>query len=355
MRKFTDGSGADSSAAVQALLTSSATPEIKTLVKIQMAKWLDNVAEWVVGGGAPSPSPFTKTFLLTDCPAAIKYNPLGTFRTSAIKHGSMPFGIGVDFPGFEVTWTPAASDIVSPGTGATWFGAAPDITALEAARHGFFDGAFISVYKLVMPPLGNPPVYDANTYGVTLLNRGSVDEIKLEGNELTFKVGSIIDQQNQQVPSQLIGPNSRFASLDPMAYAAVTLGGFSVQDAVRWSGLLANRAMGPQSASLLTGENVGSPFHSPPTGFFDGGFVVWQFGPLTGMRRPIAHSTTAAGLAGNITFQLAEPFPYDQTLYDSGFASGFGFDAYALRRTVTTESSGTYDGFPAVPDPADAF
>ncbi|HXI38952.1 MAG TPA: hypothetical protein VNH83_03195 [Bryobacteraceae bacterium] len=354
MRKFTDGSGADSSAAVKALLKSTLTPEIKTLVVIKLAKWLDNVALWV-GGGSINPSPYQQTFLLTDCPAAIKYTPLGTFRVAAIKHGAMSFGIGVDFQGFEITWSPAASDIVSPGAGSTWFAVAPDIAALEAVRHGFFDGAFVSVYKVVMPPLGNPPVYDANTYGVTLLNMGCVDQAKVEGGEVTFQVGSIIDQQDQQVPSQLIGPNSRFASKDPMAYAAVSLGSAVNQDAVRWSGLMADRSHATQSASRLVAINAGSPFFSPPTGYFDGGFVVWQFGPLTGMRRPIAHSVTAGGVGGDITFQLAKSFPYDQTIYDSGFAFGFGFDAYALRRTVSTESSGTYDGFPSVPDPVDAF
>jgi len=352
VRKYVDGNGADSTAAVVAHLLSTPTPIIFTLVKISLSKWLDNVAGWV-GGGTVNPSPFTKTFLLTDCPAAIIYTPLGTFRTADVKHGAIPFSVGTDFKNFEVTWVPTASDVVSYGdpavTGGGWFATAPNVAAFEAAWRGFFDGAFISVYKVVMPSF-----YDANTFGACLLHTGAVDDVTVEGGEIRFNVGSLLDQQEQQVPSQLIGPNSRFSSVDPLAYANVNTGSFVTQDGVRWTGWLADRPQGYfQSASFLQGPCSSSAFFVPATGFFDGGFVVWQFGPLTGMRRPIAQYTRLGTSFGS--FQLAQPFPYDATLYDSGFAFGFGFDAYARRRVVTTESAGTYNGFPHVPMPENAL
>jgi hypothetical protein len=347
-RKFIDGSGADSSTAAYAYLRQTPNPIVFTFVVIKLAKWLDSVNPPV---GLPlTPSFFTTTFLLTNCPAAVKYNPLGTFRTSAIKHGAMPFGVGVAFNGFDVIWSPAASDIVQPPTGGGWNVTAPSINAIQAARHGFFDGAFISVYKVAMPTF-----YDANTYGACLLHCGCVDETKIEGGEITFKVGSIIDQQNQQVPSQLIGPNSRFSSLDPMAYVGVSqkVLGSGPDDAVRWANYQADPAR-PQSASLLTSFNYPDLFFTPPTGFFDGGFVVWTAGPLLGMRRPIAHSVSDL-VNAIVTFYLAQPFPYDATLFSTGFAFGFSFDAYALRQPTTVESSGTYNGFPNIPAPEDAF
>jgi hypothetical protein len=202
-----------------------------------------------------------------------------------------------------------------------------------------------------MPALGNPPLYDANTYGVCLLHTGMVDEISIDGGEIKFKVGSIVDQQSQQIPSQLIGPNSRFASFDPLAYAGSAQRFGSYLGSVT---LIAQR--GTTTASVLVSEDwpVGGA-GLPATGFFDGGVLVWVAGPLLGMRRGIAHSVSnpAIGFGGTITFFLSHPFPYDQNLYSSGYLVGFPFDAYSLRNPATADP--LYNGFPDVPLPEDAL
>ena len=77
------------------------------------------------------------------------------------------------------------------------------------------------------------------------------------------------------MPSQLIERNSRFSSFDPMAYAGVSqkVLGSGPDDAVRWANYQADPTR-PQSASLLTSFNYPDIFFTPPTGYFDGGFVV---------------------------------------------------------------------------------
>jgi hypothetical protein len=173
-----------------------------------------------------------------------------------------------------------------------------------------------------------------------------VDEISIDGGEIKFKVGSIVDQQDQQVPSQLIGPSSRFASLDPMAYAGSTQRFGTSFGSVT---LIAQRSNATPSRLVSVSYPVG--YALPPTGYFDGGFVVWVEGPLYGMRRSVAHSVSDG--VDTITFYLSQPYPYEQNQYSTGYLVGFAFDAYSLRNPQTTDP--LYNGFPDVPLPEDAL
>jgi len=352
-RTFTDGSGADSTAASIAKLTSTLTPIMFTFVKIQMTRWLDTIAQ-EFGITTIFPSPFTKQFLLTDCPAAVNYAPIGTFTNANIKQTGMPFEIGVDFKDFTVEWVPTANDVVVPSGGGGAFVPTPIVSAADAVLFGFFDGAIISVYNVLMPTY-----YDASTYGVTLLNSGVVTSAQRDGAKIVFSVGSMVDQQNHQVPSQLIGPNSRFAAIDPLAYDGVSYKGpfGGPTDQVHWGPWFARPTTGPtppQTASkiILTTSII----TAPANGYFDGGFLVWTSGPLMGMRRPIARFLSVDPDANNAcTWQLAEPYPFECTQFSSGYLNGWAFSAYAPRNQQSGETSGTYDGFPVMPLPSSAY
>ncbi len=344
VRTFRDGSSVDSTAAALAYLASNSQPIIYTFIKIDLAVWLDSIN--APFGGSITPSYLTKQFLLTDCPAAVTYTPIGVFKSAIVKHGPMSFELGIDFKGFEVTWTPSSTDLALPANQGA-FVATPSISIQQGIAQGIFDGAYISVYKVLMPTQ-----YDANTIGCCLVHAGAVDEMVVKGKEITFKVNSVINQQDQQIPSQLIAPSSRFASLDPVAYVGISTASFGgAHDAIRWPDFQADTAR-PQSASLLTSANFADILFCPASGFFDGGFVVWTSGPLIGVRRAIAHSTSDVP-GGIITFQLAQPFPFDATLYSSGHTFGFSFDAYTRRSSMDTDS--LYNGFPNVPNPQDAI
>ncbi|MCU1273763.1 MAG: hypothetical protein JWO48_1194 [Bryobacterales bacterium] len=335
-RKYTNGSGGDSTAATVAHLAATDSPVIYTLVKIQLARWVSDPHTGTA-------SYLTNPILLTDCPAAIAYTPIGTFRTAAVSCGAMAFEIGIEFQGFDVVWNPGPNDVVL-ASGAGALVPTPPLSIFAAVLAGIFDGAYISVYKVVMPALSNPPTYDANTYGACLLHTGMVQEIQIDGGEIQFRVGSIVDQQDQQIPSQLIGPNSRFASFDPLAYA-----GSPARNP--GSGIYTLLAViGSTTPSRIVTSWSGSSGFLPPTGYFDGGFVIWADGPLLGMRRAVAHSITSGG---NITFQLASRYPYDANLYTAGFSSGFQLDAYSLRNPQTTDP--LYDGFPNLPLPLETL
>jgi hypothetical protein len=342
-RKFTDGSGGNSTVAAIAYLNGASVPVIYTAVKIQLGRWTSNPSDGTA-------SYLKNPILLTDCPAAFLFPPIGTFSTAAIKPATMNFEIGIDYQGFQVVWNPGPNDLVLPATVATANVPTPPLSIVQGVLQGVFDGAYISVYKVVMPALGNPPVYDPNTYGVCLLHTGMVDAIDVTGGEITFSVGSIINQQNQQVPSQLIGPNSRFATLDPLAYAGSTQRYGSTIGAIT---LMAERV--GTTPSVLVSQNWPSGYTLPPSGYFDGGFVVWVQGPLLAMRRGIAHSISDpnVGFQGTLTFLLSQPFPYDQNAYSAGYTVGFAFDAYSTRNPQRSDP--LYNGFPFVPNPVDGI
>jgi hypothetical protein len=335
-RKYTNGSGGDSTAATVAHLAATDSPVIFTLVKIQLARWVSDPHTGTA-------SYLSNPILLTDCPAAIAYTPIGTFHTAAITCGAMNFEIGIDFHGFDIVWAPGANDVVL-ASGAGALVPTPALSIFAAVLAGIFDGAYVSVYKVVMPALGNPATYDANTYGAMLLHTGMVQAIQIDGGEIQFTVGSIVDQQDQQIPSQIIGPNSRFASLDPLAYA-----GSPARNP--GSGIYTLVAVvGSTSPSRIVTAWSGSAAFLPATGYFDGGFVIWADGPLLGMRRAVAHSITSGG---NITFQLSSPYPYDANLYTAGFGSGFQLDAYSLRNPKTTDP--LFNGFANLPLPLETL
>lgn len=336
MRKYIDGSSINSTTATLAHLAATAAPIIYTLVVIKLARWYANPYDGTL-------SYFTNPILLTDCPAAIVYGPLGTFRTAAVAHGAMSFQVGIDYNGFDVTWSPGPNDLILPASVATASVPVPPLSIIQGVLHGIFDGAYISVYKCVMPTF-----YDAATYGAMLVHTGTVDQINVDGGQITFTVGSIIDQQDQQVPSQIIGPSSRFASLDPTAYAGSTLRYGTTMGAVT----LIDERVGTTSG-ILKSQNWPTGYVLPVTGFFDGGFVVWTQGPLLGMRRGIAHSVSdpSVGSNGTIWFYLSQSFPYDANLYSAGYTVGFAFDAYSTRDPQQADP--LYNGFPYVPNPVD--
>ena len=358
-RKYINGSGADATAAAVAFMKGNPARKNVTFIRIKFTRWLDTIAGDF--GSSVADSFFTKEFLLTDCPAAVNYPPIGVFTNANIKRGAMGFSIdtspdsqGASYGQFDVEWVPNDTDAVLPPGAHGAFSANAAVSALQAQLFGFYDNALIYVYTVVMPT-----DYDVTTYGACLLNMGIVDTVKRDGKKLTFTVGCLIDHQDHQVPSQLIGPGGRFAAMDPLAYDGVSYRGpfAGPSDAVRWGPYfaVASTLTTTQSPSKIV-MNSAIIVGTPSDGFFDGGFLVWRSGPLSGMRRPIArYINSDPANAGRPSFQLGEPFPFDATAYSAGFLYGFEFDAYRLRNPQTTESSGTYDGFPTVPAPQDAY
>jgi hypothetical protein len=145
----------------------------------------------------------------------VNYAPIGDFAAANIRHGNLPFQPGMDFGAFDIFWTPRTSDIVSAAyTTSDTTLTTPAITAFAGVESGFWDGAYVYVYKVVMPTAG-----DANTYGVTLLCMGTVENVTIDGLELQFHVGCPINAQDGQIPSQLISSNSRFAAMDSLMYS----------------------------------------------------------------------------------------------------------------------------------------
>jgi hypothetical protein len=323
VRKFTDGSGSDSTATVQTYLQTASKPLIFSLIVIQLSRWNNTF-------GSAQSALFTSSFLLTDYLAALKYTPLGTFSAAVIKHNGINVGIGIEMSSFEVVWTPGPNDAVLPQQTVALLGAFPAIDVLAGVDQGFFDAAWISVYKVVMPTPG-----DANTYGVTLLQRGVVDTATVNGKEITFSCVDPIAHVNNQVPSQLLGPNSRFSAVDPVLYAASDL---------FYSGV-GYKSYGPQKIHFL---NSALFISGKGDGYFDGGTFVWTTGALAGMARPIRKSLYVSGF---YDLYLAQPFPFDPNDFAPGYT--FGLTAAASPLRPATSGDTYYNGFPNQPNALD--
>jgi hypothetical protein len=324
MRKFTDGSNGDTTLTVQAYLETASEPLIYTLVVIQLARWVTNPS--VATPGDPL---FTAKFLLTNYPAAVKYTPLGVFNAANIKHNSISFQVGLEMQPFEVVWTPAPGESVLPAQSVALLGAFPSISVLSGVDQGFFDGAYISVYKTVMPTPG-----DANTYGVTLLQRGVVDTASVNGQEITFSCVDPIAHANNQIPSQLVGPNSRFSAVDPILYSASDLFAEGV----------AYKGYGPQKIHFLSTSFI----ISPGSGYLDGGVFIWTTGALNGMSRTIRSSVYNAGF---FDLYLTQPFPFDPNDFAPGYLLGLSAAVAPLRPSTSADAH--YNGFKNVPVPLD--
>lgn len=351
MRRFTSGSGLDTTSTVNGVLTDrtnpnfTTTPLIKTLFVIQLSRWnglasapgntgSPFIPPWGgFGSGMPIGTNFNTSFLLTDYGAAVTYTPLGTFQAAVVHHGTMGCEVGIQQQKFDVVWSPRTTDNVLDAKTIPLLSAFPAITVLQGVNLGFFDGALISVYKTVMPTPG-----DVNTYGVSLIHSGFVDEIQLDGGQITFSCIDPIAHLNNQLPSQLIGPNSRFAAVDPMMYAA--------------SGLY---LQGFAAKAGTTGQQISftlSTLTHPPTGWYDGGIFIWTAGALQGMTGAIVKSTWDST---NRVFilQLARPFPFNPNDFAPGFSSGLPAAAAALRPADTSDA--LYNGFQNVPTPTQAY
>src|SRR5712671_5299634 len=104
MRAFLNGSGGDSTAAVQAHLAAHRELHFADLYVISTApNYKGQYLE--------------RMFLLTDYPAPLRWGPRGTFVPAAIERGEVESKIGLEAATLGVTWSPKDSDILAEDGG----------------------------------------------------------------------------------------------------------------------------------------------------------------------------------------------------------------------------------------------
>ena len=188
---------------------------------------------------------------------------------SQYQRGLVKVGVGLAAEPIKITLTPDPFDLVA---GLTW---------QAAAQRGLFDGARVSVDKIIMP---SPR--DTSLGSVNLFTGGVAD---VEADRLTLELTCKSDVQllDTPWPRNVYQPscaNTLFDGVCTLSRAAFTV---------------ATTAGAGSTANNLTESAL-----SNPTGYFDLGTVTMTSGALAGQERPIKRYT--AGSPN--TIELLRPF-----------------------------------------------
>ncbi len=297
MRTFLDGSGSDSTAAVQAYL--AAHRELH-LADLYIVKTAPNYDGYYMG----------RTFLLTDYSSPLLWSYKGTFVTGNISRNEVESKIGLEADKLEVIWSPQDSDILADdgGTPATTL-----LTVLQGFGCGIFDNGTLEVWRCLMPTIG-----DCDTLGACLMFSGRIGDIEPDRLKAKLTVNSRLELLNQQVPTNLIEPTNILAQYMTGQMPAGAPIGFTVV-----------------AGTVLTKVYAdGTP--TMPDGTYDGGYIVFTAEKLGGTYRRVRAQTVESG---HHAFYLYEPLPFLPQVGDN-------LEAYI---PIAADSGKT--GFPYVPSP----
>ena len=179
MRSFISGSGTDVTSQVIAYLAAHRQLLCADLLQLQTAvqgeSWSQNLL-----------------FTMYDRP--LTWAQKGTFIPGRFSRGEIPSQIGLDTVSMNLDWYLRDLDVFVTAPGGV------TITQLQAFERGLWDNGLVSVYRTVMPAVG-----DADTYGAVQLFGGRIAEVtKLTRTGVTLKINSLLELLDQYIPTNLI-------------------------------------------------------------------------------------------------------------------------------------------------------
>jgi hypothetical protein len=267
MRTCIDGNGNDSTLALVAYLKANRQLLCADLFQLQT----------YVQGEA-----WSQNSLLAAFDHPLTWNRAGTFMPGRIARGTIESRIGLDVSSLDLDWYLHPSDLFySPA------GQAP-VTMLQSFQRGLWDNGRVTIYRTVMPTLG-----DCNTYGAMTMFSGRIAETTLTRTGVKLKINALTELFDLQVPTNTIEPTnvlSQYGVGQPPA-------GMNVAPTFQ-----VTSTPGPtEIVAMCTAPNAGQVF-APDV--FDFGYI--QFSPGTSLgklRRSVYFSN-------GDTFYLYDPLPW---------------------------------------------
>lgn len=279
MRTFTDGSGADSTAAVRSWLVQRRQLLCADLIQIktyiQGEKWSQN-----------------RLLAISDRP--LTWSHVGTFLPVNLKRNEVTSKVGLDTVTLKLQWSLKDTDLLLNFTPID--GAVP--TVLQSFEKGIWDNGRVTLYRTFMPTLG-----DCNTFGACTMFAGRIAEITVDRLVADIKVNSLTEVFDQQLPPNLIEPSNVQAQYGIGAPPAglSSLPTFTI-------------ATGSTPSLLLcdcTGPNAGQIFADNT---FEFGYVQMATGGDCGLMMATVRRST--NLFGKNAFYLYEPLPWSPKVGD---------------------------------------
>lgn len=208
-----------------------------------------------------------------------------------------------------------------------------------SATDGYFDAAKVILYHLIMPTWGDLSLMTSDL----ILYSGYIAEIEPNALGVKFRVKSLLDWMNMELPRRIFSPLCQYELFSPAC--GVSTSGGSGASAYSRTGTVA-------SGSTAKVVNVSTPAWTPPSMATYDLQHFFQYGSFinntTGVLRMINSATTSSGVT---TCTLNVPLPTVPTIGDS----------ITLRRycskTLTfcgTFTGGQFGGFPEMPRPENA-
>ena len=301
MKTCLDGSGADSTSAVQAYLLNNVAPRLRHLYLIGYPE--DPYALW-----------------LTDNESDLVYSFWGTFVHAVVSRGTMSSKIGLDSTSLDISYSPAL-----PRTfGVTTATANP----MQLAQAGFYDNWPVRVWTAFLPTPG-----DCNTLGACEFFGGIVGATSVDRTGIKFSVNSFLYVTDTQVPPNQIEQTNSLASF----LGAIPPAGLTVIPTFEVAGI------GESTTSWSAAALTPTPGQIFSNNAFAQGFVVFTSGTLEGFWSACAANSSGSGY--NI-FQVYAPFPWPPSPGDEFYVSA--------KSPIDITDDANAKPFPYVPDPSQA-
>jgi len=140
---------------------------------------------------------WSQNVLLTNFDRPLTWSQVGTFLPGRISRGTIDSKVGLDVSSLDLDWHLRSSDgFYSPA------GQQP-VTMLQSFQRGLWDNGRLTIYRTVMPTLG-----DCNTYGAMTMFSGRVAETTMTRAGVKLKVNALTELFDLQVPTNTIEPTN---------------------------------------------------------------------------------------------------------------------------------------------------
>lgn len=248
MRKFINGSGADTSAAAYAFLNSH--PSVIRMADLFVLKTAPNF----------NGHPLGKTFLLTTWDAPLTWNYRGTFTPASISSSGVVSQCGLEDQTLSVDWSPRDSDVILSG-----------FSVLQAFNYPIFANGALEMWTVIMPTDG-----DCETYGACCMFAGRIGDV--DANRITpqITVHSRLEHLMTKVPTITVEPGNIAAQQLP---GNIPSGG-------------------PSSLTVASGSDVLTVYATggtPAASLYNDGYLVFTSGNLGGYYARVIFSGVASG------------------------------------------------------------
>ena len=301
MRTFLNGSGVDVTATVVAYVQSLAgrTPLMADLFELKT---------FVQG------APWSQDLLLTPSDRPLRWSHKGTFLPANIVRGAVESKISLDTISLEMDWYPAAGAVIYGSLG-----------MLQSFAHGLWDNATVSLWRLIMPTLG-----DGDTYGACEMFSGRVAQHTFTRMGVHLTINSATELFDQQLPPNVIeasDPQARYGTGQPPA-GLTSVPAFAAVAGSTASVVLADETS--PNASQIFGDDT-----------FDFGYLWGTGGANTGIFRTIRRQDS---YAEHNRFYLYQPFPFPVGAGDTflGYVPFVRAGSVPITETDTIPNSSPY-------------